>query len=522
MGRSSWRVLLAAAALVIGASPAAAQKPANAADAQTVIGPGEGYVTLIRTHGAGDEGRLLLSWEQTGRKGLPVYQSLDDGRSWTLLSRVVDTAHGGASDWQVDWQPNLYQLPRASGPLPAGTLLFSANSGRTDDRGAFAEDLQVYASQDGGKSWSYRGSIVEGHGRPPEADNHGVWEPNLRVLEDGRLVAYYSSEQHKAEGYNQLLAHKVSTDGGRTWGPETIDVAVPGGVERPGMAVVDRLPDGRYVMSYEDIDGPRNNGQVYVKFSRDGLDWGEPSDRGTPVETPSGAYPAASPVVKWLPLGGPKGLLVVAAERGGGGGDVGGRDLYWNDDLGRGPWWRTPAPAQKATGNIHAGWTQGLLLDGRAALLHITTSSSAEAPERSSKNLVVSARAVLPLNRYEAEDGVRQGGAAVVPDGSASAHWKVRIPSAPLGRLRFDIAVDHSGPAVLTLRYAPLGRPGRPGRPEVSLDGARLEGPAQEQPDGRWTLLQLPVTLHAGVETVDVAAVPGPVDVDWIEVAPGS
>jgi hypothetical protein len=28
----------------------------------------------------------------------------------------------------------------------------------------------------------------------------------------GRLVVYYSSEERKASGYNQILAHKVSTN----------------------------------------------------------------------------------------------------------------------------------------------------------------------------------------------------------------------------------------------------------------------------------------------------------------------
>lgn len=45
-------------------------------------------------------------------------------------------------------------------------------------------------------------------------------------------------------GYNQLLAHKVSPDGGRTWGEEKIDVAFPGGRLRPGMPVVAALPRG--------------------------------------------------------------------------------------------------------------------------------------------------------------------------------------------------------------------------------------------------------------------------------------
>jgi hypothetical protein len=505
-------------ALAIGVlnGGAALGQPASSgpqAPGATVIGAGIGYVTLIRDGAGANKGRLLLSWEEPGRHGLPVYESRDDGKTWTLLSRVVDTAHA-SPDWQIDWQPNLYQLPRASGPLPAGTLLFAANSGFVGG----GQDLQLYASQDGGKTWAYRGSIVQGHGHAPDVDNHGVWEPNMRVLDDGRLVAYYSSEAHKAEGFNQLLAHKVSTDGGRTWGPEVVDVAVPGGVERPGMAVVEPLPDGRYVMSYEDIDGPRNNGQVYLKFSRDGLDWGEPSDRGTPVETASGAHPIASPVVKWLPIGGPKGLLVIVAMRGGGGGDADGRDLYWNNDLGRGPWWRAPAPVRKAFGNIHAGWTQGLLLDDTGELLHITSSSSAEAPARADKNLIVEARAPFILHRYEAEDGKRFGGAAFVPDHSASADYKVRIPSAPLGKVRFEITADRAGPTELALRYAPLSRPVSL---DVSVNGARFASGGAGQLDGRtWSVSRLPVTLQPGENVIEVGAAGGPVDLDWIELKP--
>lgn len=522
MGLRSAAARAAMTALAFGVlhgGPAQAQpaRPGAQAPAATVVGAGIGYVTLIRAPDAGPNGknRLVMSWEEPGRHGLPVYESRDDGRSWTLLSRVVDTAHG-SPDWQIDWQPNLYQLPRASGPLPAGTLLFSANSGF---RGG-GQDLQLYASQDGGRTWAYRGSIVQGHGHAPDVDNHGVWEPNLRVLDDGRLVAYYSSEQHKVEGFNQLLAHKVSTDGGRTWGPEVVDVAVPGGVERPGMAVVEPLPDGRYVMSYEDIDGPRNNGQVYVKFSRDGLDWGEPSDRGAPVETLSGAHPIASPVVKWFPVGGPKGLLVIVAMRGGGGGDADGRDLYWNDDLGHGPWWRMPAPVQKAFGNIHAGWTQGLLLDEKGELLHITSSSTEQAPKDAGMNVILEARAPLVLHRYEAEDGARSGGTAFVPDHGASAGYKVRIPSTPLGKVRFEISADRAGPARLLLRHAPLWRPSRP---VVSVNGARLAGDGQGQPDGgAWTVSRMTVTLKAGDNVVEVGADGGPMDLDWIELEPGA
>ncbi|MBW8893723.1 MAG: hypothetical protein JF617_17020, partial [Burkholderiales bacterium] len=45
----------------------------------------------------------------------------------------------------------------------------------------------------------------------------------------GRLLMFYSSEEYKASGYNQLLAHKVSTDGGVSWSADTIDVGISDG-----------------------------------------------------------------------------------------------------------------------------------------------------------------------------------------------------------------------------------------------------------------------------------------------------
>src|SRR5678815_3633282 len=110
------------------------------------------------------------------------------------------------------------------------------------------------------------------------------------------MVTYYSSETHKADGYNQLLCHKVSKDLGKTWGTEVYDVAFPGGVERPGMFIVTRLPDRRYVMTYEAVDGPVQS-QVYLKYSQDGLNWGGAAVRGTPIQTQAGQYPINCPFV---------------------------------------------------------------------------------------------------------------------------------------------------------------------------------------------------------------------------------
>jgi len=239
------RILAACSVALTGA--ALANAPSHDEASGKRLAAGVGYPSLLRLshqRQAADNGRLLLVFERDGMGGIPLYAGRT-GDDWKFERNVTDQVHRD-SRWQLRWQPNLYELPRASGALAAGTVLLGANATGNDAQGrVISEDLQLYASTDAGRSWRYLSSIVKGGGKPEDKDNHGVWEPNLRVLDDGRLVAYYSSEQHKAEGYNQLLAHKVSDDGGRSWGAEHVDVAIPGGVERPGMAVLARLPDGR-------------------------------------------------------------------------------------------------------------------------------------------------------------------------------------------------------------------------------------------------------------------------------------
>lgn len=495
------------------AAPALAEPPRG-----QVVAPGVGYAAAIRLAHQPDraaDGELLLAFEEDGMDGVPLYRSTDDGRTWRLLRHVTDAAHAGDATWQLRWQPALVELSRAAGSLPAGTLLLSANATRNSTRGQVVEEhLQVYASHDRGRTWRYLSDIVDGGGRPEDVDNRGVWEPDIRVLPDGRLVAYYSSEQHKHEGYNQLLAHKVSSDGGRTWGPEHVDVARPGEVERPGMADVEAAAHGRYVMSYEDIDGPQN-GQVHLKWSNDALDWGDPADRGTPVRTAAGGWPSASPIVRWIDDGSREGVLVVLAQHSGGTGDRMGDSLYWNADGGRGPWWEAPAPVRKLTGNIHAGWTQAFMptADGRA-FLHVTSSASPAAPEVARDNLVLSARAPLPFDRYEAEDAVRSG-AVQIYSAAASNGSKLRVEVG--GQARFPVVLGHPGAGRLRLRYADVNRPANPA---IMIDGRLVTAkPTRTMDTDGWTLLEFAIPpLAPGAHEVAAAAHDHAFDLDWAEV----
>lgn len=514
---SSARIVLALAGiLALSTAQALPRDRADDAVVGTRLADGSGYASVARLAHQPDaqaNGALLMVFEQDGMKGIPLYASHDGGDHWTFMSNVTDQPHAGDARWQLRWQPNISELPRASGGLAAGTVLLAANATGNDARGrVISEDLQLYASVDGGRSWKYRGSIIKGGGRPEDKDNKGVWEPDVHLLDDGRLVAYYSSEQHKADGYNQVLAHKLSSDGGRHWSAETLDVAIPGGVQRPGMAIVTRLPDGRYAMTYENIDGP-DNGQVFIKYSRDGLDWGDPQRHGEPVATAAGAWPAACPVVRWFPLGGPDGVLVISAERAGGGGDEGGRALYWNNAQGRGPWWQVPAPVQKRTGNIHAGWTQALLLRPDGRLLHVTSSSAADAPASVARNEILFASGELQFNRYEAEDAERQS-AVLIGDPQASNRQKARLGAGTAGRLRFPIHVAAKGSYRIRVRFADLGLAGVPG---IVVNGAR-QAPARLGDDGKgWRMAELDAPLQEGFNTIDLDGAAHVLDVDYLQ-----
>lgn len=486
------------------------------------LADGTGYASVVRMSQQSDareDGRLLLVFEQKGMAGIPLYTSDDNGKSWHFMQNVVDQEHAGDPAWQLRWQPHISEMPRDSGDLKRGTLLLAANATRNDGKGhVVEEDLQLYASTDQGKSWHYRGSIIRGGGHPEDKDNHGVWEPNIHILDDGRMIAYYSSEQHKREGFNQILAHKLSTDGGKRWGEEVMDVAMPGGVERPGMAIVARLSDGRYVMNYEDIDGP-NNGQVHLKFSSDGLHFGDPADHGTAVQTEGGAWPAACPVVTWFPVGGAQGVIVVSGERAGGNGDAAGRSLYWNNHGGRGPWWEVPAPVQKVTGNIHAGWTQALLRQPDGSFLHIASSSSPVLDKawKAAYNVMLYADAPLNFNRYEAEDAARTG-AVVIGNPKASNRRMARIAAAPYGRLQFDIYRAHGGAHVLRLRYEDIGLPATP---RISINGTAVAA-SDSEPDGTsgWNAMDVHVQLRDGDNTIVLGGAEHAYDVDYIELDP--
>lgn len=355
---TAWAMALFCLAEAAGSGGAMALPPAKG---QPVFTPDlashpeetAGYPRVIRLeHGGSASGTFLATFAHAGVAGekgsLPIYRSTDGGHSWSArpIGVVRDTIHG----WDIE-APALFELPMAQADLPAGTL-FAA--GTAWDRKDFRQQaMEVFISRDGGTNWTYRSSCAA-ESMQVNNEGHGIWEPFFVITKDGSLNCFFSDERPSADGFAQVIAHVRSTDGGATWGPEIVDIAVHDGLARPGMPTVLRLPDGRYAMSFENCQAGADADHVcsvYLKTSPDGQDWTPVSGLGNVIATAAGHRLLHTPTIAWTPYGGRDGTLIASGQRvvSGPEGHVtiepeSGRVLMANMSLGEGPWREIAAP----------------------------------------------------------------------------------------------------------------------------------------------------------------------------------
>ncbi|WP_246081187.1 exo-alpha-sialidase [Nonomuraea mesophila] len=133
----------------------------------------------------------------TAALGVLTSSSLDDGESWlrseATLTTPGDLLPGGAA----------YGAPVQ---LPDGTILISVYA-RYGGTGAY--QAEVYASQDGGTTFTRRGVIAT------PSEGFGYTEAAVAQTADGSLLAVL---RHDGGKYSTLHQSR-SADGGRTWSP---------------------------------------------------------------------------------------------------------------------------------------------------------------------------------------------------------------------------------------------------------------------------------------------------------------
>ncbi len=319
-------LLLFASLTACGQSPKPAAPVEPGSTAQLVADRQAYYPRLLQLAHGPEKGSLLLSFDTDGTAA-SLFHSPDGGKNWTLRADLADTTKPGHCC------SGLWEVPQTLGTTQPGTLFWTTSVGKgRDPRTATA--MNLFQSTDFGKTWHLLSTPVRG--------SVGLWEAEFIVDVQDRLVMYYSTEEHRDAGFNQLLAHKISTDGGKTWGPEVRDVAVPDRPDkkmRPGMAIVRRLHNGRYVMTYE-ICGLGCD--TYIRFSDNGTDWGNPADAGTRLESTAGHHFSHAPTVTVLPDGR---LAVIGQMLYNADGSLAKENgsVYFIGD-GTGPWTEHPAP----------------------------------------------------------------------------------------------------------------------------------------------------------------------------------
>jgi len=326
--------------------------------------PGAMYPRVIELQHNGDaNGTLLATCEQYthGTPVFPIFRSTDGGNSWSRYSQVEDAQLG----WGARFQPHLFELPVKCGILEAGTILCAGNFIPNDMSKTI---LHIYKSNDLGKTWTFMSEIARGGEAHVDPDSRSdktrpVWEPYLFMTDKQELICYYSDEgYYHSKDCNQLLLHRVSKDGGFTFGEPVLDIAIPDKVKRPGMPVVAKLPNNKYIMVYEivNVDGI----PVFFRISEDGENWGDPAFLGHPVCAMDGTYVSGTPYVTWVNRGGKNGTILVTG-RGFG-------YMMANSNLGNGFWEKIPCPVESDISCNGANYSQCMIpIEGGKSLLSL-------------------------------------------------------------------------------------------------------------------------------------------------------
>ena len=228
-----------------------------------------------------------------------VLKSTDQGKTWDVIFRPTDKYT--PKIWAGS-MAHIYELPEQIGKLPAGTLVYSAN---TVDYTRYSH-IGVWVSTNCGKTWKEISKVATGGGL-----EEGVWEPYM-IAHEGYLYCFYSDDSNPR--YDQRIVYKRSKDGVKWEGVVSV-CAFEQFTDRPGMPVVTKLGNGEFFLVYEYVrDGHASI--VHYKKTKDITNW-NPSDPGDAVVVNKGnkSYmPAIAPSCVWTPAGGSNGTIFVTGQ----------------------------------------------------------------------------------------------------------------------------------------------------------------------------------------------------------------
>ncbi|WP_051172056.1 CBM35 domain-containing protein [Microbacterium indicum] len=524
-GTSADAVTSGNGALVYSPAAGSSFNPEGGAPAGTTYAK----IAILKANGSSN-GTQLVTFDQLvlqdGVQVYPIYRSTDDGTSWAHLTDIVPS--DDFPNFTRTAQPTLFEVPENTGGLEAGTLLLGGMI-MPEDRSI--SRLVVYSSTDQGQNWDLLSVIDEGgpaiYDPSSSSTTTTVWEPSFAVDAEGGLVAYFSDERQKDDGVLQAVSYRRSVDGGQTWGP-LVNVSAPvNQADRPGMITVTELPDGTYLATYEVVNLPTasaNAAPVYFKTSPDGLDWGDETSIGTPIQLENGRGLGSSPYVTWSPSGGPNGTVVVASMWSLDGNQVidGGQNFYVNHNLGQGTWETLPMPvtfdATDTQGGNFSGFAQGLATSVDGSTLYQAVNVENLTTEL---NDIRVGSLALDADQFEAEEAALND-VALVSHVQASNGSKVGNINDPSSFVEFEIDVASAGTHTVYARYA--NGYGTTATHQIQVNGASagsISYPATAD-WGRYQWSEIDVDLEAGANTIRFGKGVDFAELDAIRVSPAA
>ncbi|KAI1371379.1 glycoside hydrolase family 93 protein [Hypoxylon crocopeplum] len=208
-----------------------------------------------------DGGILSIStFSDSSGKTLRVSRSDDNGSTFTQIGEVASSTGDLDNGFLIQ--------------LPSGAVIAAFRNHDLNADGALTYfRITICRSDDGGRTWTFASQAIE-HAASSSGFN-GLWEPFMRIGNDGGLQLTYSEELSQT---NQETFRQVSHDEGQTWSAST-NLGLHGSQQvRDGMQGIVSTTDAAsgqavLVMVFEVND----NGQFYlatVTSSDDGNTWG--------------------------------------------------------------------------------------------------------------------------------------------------------------------------------------------------------------------------------------------------------
>lgn len=113
---------------------------------------------------------LLATWNDFGNSGaLPIYRSLDSGRTWKAWGNLTSNTAGRRLV-----QPHMLWIEEDFGDEDGGVLLLSVNAWDNN-----STNIELYSSRDRGKTFGFEAHIATGGRANTTNGATPVWEPYL-------------------------------------------------------------------------------------------------------------------------------------------------------------------------------------------------------------------------------------------------------------------------------------------------------------------------------------------------------